>query len=78
MIDINSVLGYAWPLIVCPGEEITFPIFLRPPLGQPRAKVSVVAATATFLAYANQALRLDQSHAESMLEGLMVLSLDDV
>jgi N,N-dimethylformamidase len=58
--------------------ESHVPFFLRAPLGQPRAKVAVVAATATFLAYANQALRLDQSHAESMLEGLMVLSLDDV
>jgi N,N-dimethylformamidase len=58
--------------------ESHVPFFIRAPLGKPRAKLAVVASTATFLAYANQALRLDQSHAESMLEGLMVLSLDDV
>ncbi len=58
--------------------ESYVPFFVRAPIGKPRARVAVVAATATFLAYANQALRLDQTHAESMLEGLMVLSLDDV
>jgi N,N-dimethylformamidase len=58
--------------------ESHVPFFVRAPLGQPRARLAVVGATATYLAYANQALRLDQPHAESMLEGLMVLSLDDV
>lgn len=58
--------------------ESYVPFFVRTPLGQAKARVAVVAATATFLAYANQALRLDQSHTEAMLEGLMVLSLDDV
>jgi N,N-dimethylformamidase len=58
--------------------ESYVPFFIRAPLGKPRAKLAVVASTATYLAYANQALRLDQPHAESMLEGLMVLSLDDV
>lgn len=58
--------------------ESHVPFFLRAPLGKPRAKVAVVAATATYLAYANQALRLDQTHSETMLEGLLVLSQDDV
>jgi N,N-dimethylformamidase len=52
--------------------------FLRPGAGQARAPVALVASTATFLAYANSALRLDQVHAESMLEGLIALSRDDV
>ncbi|MBO1080183.1 N,N-dimethylformamidase beta subunit family domain-containing protein [Roseomonas haemaphysalidis] len=52
--------------------------FVRAPLGQPRAALAVVASTATFLAYANSALRLDQVHAEAMLEGLIALSRDDV
>ena len=51
--------------------------FVRAPLGRARAPVAFVASTATFLAYANSALRLDQVHAESMLEGLMQLSADD-
>ncbi|BBK31601.1 N,N-dimethylformamidase [Stella humosa] len=51
--------------------------FVRAPLGQAKAPVAFVASTATFLAYANSALRLDQSHAESMLEGLIQLSPDD-
>ena len=52
--------------------------FVRAPLGQAKAPVAFVASTATFLAYANSALRLDQSHAEVMLEGLIQLSRDDV
>ncbi|WP_419899037.1 N,N-dimethylformamidase beta subunit family domain-containing protein [Roseomonas sp. USHLN139] len=52
--------------------------FVRAPLGQARAPLAFVASTATFLAYANSALRLDQVHAESMLEGLIALSRDDV
>ncbi len=51
--------------------------FIREPLGKPRARVAFVASTATFLAYANSALRLDQVHAEAMLEGLLALSRDD-
>jgi N,N-dimethylformamidase len=52
--------------------------FVRPGAGQARAPVALVASTATFLAYANSALRLDQVHAESMLEALIALSRDDV
>ncbi|MGE0717443.1 MAG: N,N-dimethylformamidase beta subunit family domain-containing protein [Alphaproteobacteria bacterium] len=51
--------------------------FVGAALGKPRAPVAFVASTATFLAYANSALRLDQTHAESMLEGLIQLSRDD-
>jgi N,N-dimethylformamidase len=52
--------------------------FIRAPIGKARAPLAFVAATATYLAYANSALRLDQIHAESMLEGLIQLSRDDV
>ncbi len=51
--------------------------FIRAAAGRPRAKLAFVASTATFLAYANSALRLDQVHAEVMLEGLIALSPDD-
>ena len=52
--------------------------FVRADLGKPKARLAVVASTATFLAYANSALRLDQVHAEAMLEGVIALSMDDV
>ena len=52
--------------------------FVRPAADRPRARLAFVASTATFLAYANSALRLDQVHAEAMLEGLLTLSADDV
>jgi N,N-dimethylformamidase len=45
---------------------------------QATAKLAVIAPTATYLAYANGVLRLDQVHAESMLEGLIILSRDDL
>jgi N,N-dimethylformamidase len=52
--------------------------FVRADLAKPCAPMAFVASTATFLAYANSALRLDQVHAEAMLEGLLTLSHDDV
>ena len=52
--------------------------FVRADLGKPKARLAFVASTATFLAYANSALRLDQVHAEAMLEGVITLSMDDV
>jgi len=52
--------------------------FVRTPRTAPKAKLAIVAPLATYLAYANGALRMDQVHAESMLEGLMVLSRDDL
>ena len=52
--------------------------FVRADIGKARAPVAFVASTGTFLAYANSALRLDQVHAEAMLEGLLTLSRDDL
>jgi N,N-dimethylformamidase len=52
--------------------------FVRADPGKPTSRLAVVASTATFLAYANSALRLDQVHAEAMLEGLLTLSHDDL
>ncbi|MFC7555473.1 N,N-dimethylformamidase beta subunit family domain-containing protein [Pseudoroseomonas wenyumeiae] len=52
--------------------------FVRAPVGRPSSRLAFVASTATFLAYANSALRLDQVHAEAMLEGVIALSPDDV
>ncbi|WP_377847618.1 N,N-dimethylformamidase beta subunit family domain-containing protein [Bosea sp. UC22_33] len=51
--------------------------FVRTPPGQAKARLALVASTATYLAYANSALRLDQVHAEAMLEGVIALSRDD-
>jgi N,N-dimethylformamidase len=58
--------------------ESHVPFFIRPAREGRRGPLAVVASTATYLAYANSALRLDQVHAEAMLEGLIVLSRDDV
>jgi len=58
--------------------ESYVPFFLRAPRDRATAPLAVVASTATFLAYANSCLRLDQSHFEAMNEGLVLLSGDDV
>jgi N,N-dimethylformamidase len=52
--------------------------FVRPPRGRASAPLMFVASTATFLAYANIATRLDQSGFEVHSEGLVTLSADDV
>ncbi|WP_442580337.1 N,N-dimethylformamidase beta subunit family domain-containing protein [Mesorhizobium sp. ASY16-5R] len=52
--------------------------FVRPKRGQKTADVVVIAPTATYLAYANNHSRIDQTHFEVMADGLMVFSPDDL
>ncbi|WP_158969302.1 N,N-dimethylformamidase beta subunit family domain-containing protein [Chachezhania sediminis] len=52
--------------------------FVRPPRGTTTAKVCVIAPTATYLAYANNRSRIDQTHFEVMADGLMVFAPDDI
>ncbi len=61
-----------------PGRELRLLLRARPARTGRSARLALVASTATFLAYANSALRLDQVHAEAMLEGVIALSRDDV
>ncbi len=72
---------YALELTAETGEgvpvESYVPFFVRAPRDRATAPLAVVASTATFLAYANSCLRLDQSHFEAMNEGLVLISGDD-
>lgn len=52
--------------------------FVRPPPGKRTADVLLIAPTATYLAYANNHSRLDQTQFEVMADGLMVMSQDDL
>lgn len=66
---------------VPPGEEpaaesfVTF--FVTPPRGRPRAQLVVIAAAATYVAYANSALRLYHVHFERLTEAVLQLTMDD-
>lgn len=55
---------------------ITF--FVTPAAGAPRAKLVVLAAAMTYMAYANSALRLHAVHFEALTERLLMLTGDDV
>ncbi|MDI6029043.1 N,N-dimethylformamidase [Corticibacterium sp. UT-5YL-CI-8] len=52
--------------------------FVRPPRGRRTSDIAVIAPTATYLAYANNHSRLDQTHFEVMADGLMIITADDV
>jgi N,N-dimethylformamidase len=58
--------------------ESYVPFFVRAPRGGAKAPLAVIASTATFLAYANIATRLDQPGFEVHSESLVILSADDV
>lgn len=62
------------------GQEVESHIifFVRPPKGTTTADILVIAPTATYLAYANNHSRIDQTHFEVMADGLMVFSPDDL
>ncbi len=51
--------------------------FIKPPEGKPGAEIAVIAPTATYLAYANNHARLDQTHFEVMADGLLIIGRDD-
>jgi N,N-dimethylformamidase len=58
--------------------ESHVPFFVRAPRLSPVSRLAVVASTATYLAYANSATRIDQLHMEMQYESLLILSNDDV
>lgn len=66
---------------VAPGEEpeaesfVTF--FVTPAKGRAMAPLVVVAAAATYVAYANSALRLYHVHFERLTEAVLQLTMDD-
>lgn len=57
--------------------ESHVPFFVNATPGEPRARLAVVASTATYLAYSNSAIRLDFAPTEAMAEALLVLTQDD-
>ncbi|MDI6029035.1 N,N-dimethylformamidase [Corticibacterium sp. UT-5YL-CI-8] len=64
------------------GAELTaesfVPFFVTPAPGRKRAKLVVIASTATYLAYANSALRLYHVHFQGLMEHLLQLTYDDI
>jgi N,N-dimethylformamidase len=62
----------------CRPVECYVPFFLRARHDRATARLVVVAPTATYLAYANSALRIDQVHVETQFESLIVLGNDDL
>ncbi|WP_244447122.1 N,N-dimethylformamidase beta subunit family domain-containing protein [Hoeflea sp. BAL378] len=58
--------------------ETFIPFFITPAEHSPRAKLAVVASVATYLAYANSALRMQHVHFQGLIEHAVQLSLDEV
>ncbi|TKT69299.1 N,N-dimethylformamidase beta subunit family domain-containing protein [Aquamicrobium sp. LC103] len=58
--------------------ESFIPFFVTPGIGRPRARLAVVASTATYLAYANSALRLYHVHFQGLTEHVLQLTFDDL
>jgi N,N-dimethylformamidase len=59
-------------------DETFVTFFVTPAAGAPKAPLVVLAATMTYLAYANSALRLYAVHFEALTERLLALTGDDV
>lgn len=58
--------------------ESFVPFFVTPAPNRPRAKLVLVASIATYLAYANHALRLYHTHFQGLMEHLLLLTPDDI
>lgn len=60
------------------GAETFVSFFVTPGAKSRRAKLAVVASVATYLAYANSALRMQHVHFQGLIEHAVQLSLDEV
>lgn len=57
-------------------SDVPFFVSVRP--GQPRADILLIAATATYLSYANTHIKFDSHNTENLYEAPMVLSEDEL
>ena len=66
--------GYYAVRVTAPGCETFVPFFVSARCGAPTAPVVVVAATATYLAYANTHVKFDSLNSENLFESVMQVS----
>jgi len=63
--------GFHAVRVTAPGCETFLPFFVSPRPGQATAQVAVLAATATYLAYANTHVKVDSLNSENLFESVM-------
>ena len=66
--------GFYAVRVTAPGCETFVPFFVSARSGAPAAPVAVVAATATYLAYANTHVKFDSLNSENLFESVMQVS----
>jgi N,N-dimethylformamidase len=63
--------GFYAARLVASGAETFVPFFVTAAPGRPRARIAVVAATATYLAYANTHVKFDSLNSENLFESAL-------
>ena len=61
-----------------PGAVGYVAFFVRPPRGEARARIALVASTATYLSYANTHIKFDSLNTENLYESLTPISEDEL
>ena len=60
------------------GHESWIAFFVRPRRGRPTAPVAYLAATATYMAYANTHVKVDSQNSENLFESVLTLSEEEL
>ena len=74
--DLRS--GFYAARLTAEGVESYVPFFVRAARGRPTAPVLVLAATATYLSYANSHIKFDSLNTENLYEAVIPLSEDEL
>lgn len=70
--------GFHIARMTAPGVQSDVPFFVSARPGEARAPVLVIAATATYMAYANTHIKFDSHNTENLYEAPMALSEDEL
>lgn len=78
--DFEIDIGKDWPSgyyaarLIAADAVCFVPFFVRPLSAKPRARLAVIASTATYLAYANSHVKFDSMNSENLFESLLTVS----
>ena len=74
----NARSGYYLARMSAPGIVSDVPFFIAASPGRPKARVLLIAPTATYLAYANTHVKFDSLNTENLFESVLPMSTDEL
>ena len=77
-VPADWAIGFYAARMRAPGAVGYVAFFVRPPQGESRAAIALVASTATYMSYANTHIKFDSLNTENLYESLTPISEDEL